>query len=170
MKRIFFMAVCMMAAWSLSAQMTVWSNGQSVYSHPVENVDSISFNAPASAQVMTQQASTAATSFEGKVYLWARVDKTNVAATNYIAPAGFAFYSSTEGYYFFNHSNIPGSTGQQYTPKLRAFTYTVSGQDITVSADGGYVANGKIVGTNAIVIYETTEHTVLGKGVYFLLD
>lgn len=168
MKRIFFMAVCLMAAWSLSAQMTVWSNGQSVYSHPVENVDSISFNAPTSAQVMTQQAP-AATSFAGKVYLYALVGKTNAATSSgSIAPGGFAFYSNTEGYFFENLSQFASG---YHSTRVNPFTYTVSGLDITITVtDQDCVARGKIIGTNAIVIYESSSVPTIGIGAFFNME
>jgi len=167
MKRILFMAVCLMAAWSLSAQMTVWSNGESVYSRSVENVDSISFDAPTSAQVMTQQAP-AATSFVGQVYLFALVNRTNETATGIIAPSGFAFYSNTEGYFFENMTHI--ASGNHAT-RVYAFTYTISGQDITITmTNQDCVAHGKIIGTKAIVIYETSSVNTLGIGAFFNME
>lgn len=167
MKRIFFMAVCLMAAWSLSAQMTVWSNGESVYSRSVENVDSISFDTPTSAQVMTQQAP-AATSLVGKVYLFALADKTNApTATSSIVPGGFAFYSNTGGYFFENMNHSPAGSNA----KINAFTYTISGQDITISlTDIDCVAQGKIIGTKALVIYESSKTSTIGKGTYFNME
>ena len=146
MKKIFFLVLAFMATISLSAQMTVWSNGHSVYNSAVENVDSISFNAAAPGYVVNQEAQV--TSLEGKVYLYHIGGKTFIpSSSNALTPTvGLGFYSATEGVYFVQTFVTPQSGGTA----PRHFTYSISYPSITVNLNGSSY-QGKIIGNRAIV-------------------
>ena len=164
MKRIFFLVIGAMTVMSLSAQMTVWSNGQSVYNSSVESVDSISFGNAVNAGVVERAASQQTTaSLVGHVYLYGVPNNTSAQSQ-----AGLAFYSESEGYYFLDGIGSAGNSNSGWD--AIPFTYTRNNVDITVTTDGGDF-HAKLIGTNAIVFYDLQSGSRSGQikaGCFFL--
>ena len=153
-KRIFFMVIGTMAAMSLSAQMTVWSNGQSVYNRSVESVDSISFGSATQAGVIERaESGQAVTSFAGKIYLYHLPNSTSAASTDGIAPWGLVFYSDSEGYIIQNTQTDPIRNYNAGNP----FTYTIIGNEVVLTTSAGSYA-AKIIGSKALFFYGNREY------------
>lgn len=90
------------------AQMQVWSNGTIIFSHNANDVDSISF-AGSPVRVQTKTATSASTSFEGKIY------KCDGGSSYYM------FVTSNSGYYYYSGTDTYN------------FTYTYSHPDLTIT-------------------------------------
>lgn len=151
MKKIFMLAIGLMVTVALSAQMTVWSNGQSVYNSAVENVDSISFASAAPGMVVAQSASgQGITTLEGKVYLYSIAGLTSSSSSSgTIVPTGLAFYSASEGAFFNNGAPNPSTTSSTKAHVVY-FTYSINYPNITINLNN-QTCTGKIIGTKAII-------------------
>lgn len=150
MRKTFLFLLAVVVSTTAFAQMQVWSNGTIIFSHDQTEVDSISFASPMQVQTRMQSASTP-TSLAGSVYV------TSLSgATSGNSLYALCFLDESNGYYTYNEYGNPGSCFN----KMIAFTYSISGSDITINIQGAN-KTGKLIGKNGIVIsnwyyYDTT--------------
>lgn len=137
MKRFFFLLSAVLVSLTIAAQMQVWSNGTIIFSHDQTDVDSISFGSPM--QVKANLNAFSSTSLAGNVYVSSFAGGTK----NY----GLFFLDGTNGYYGYNADS---GSSENSSNKLISFTYTISGNDITLSMNGRTVS-GKVIGKNGLV-------------------
>lgn len=138
MKRFFFLLSAVVVSLTMAAQMQVWSNGTIIFSHDQIDVDSISFGSPMKVQANYNAQSL--TSLAGSVY------------TSSLASSGSCnnlsalfFLDGSNGYYGYNYHFYAHKDNRLY-----AFTYIISGDDITLKMDGRTI-NGKVIGKNGLV-------------------
>ncbi|MCR5532918.1 MAG: hypothetical protein K6F10_03455 [Paludibacteraceae bacterium] len=139
MKRFFFLLSAVVVSLTMAAQMQVWSNGTIIFSHDQTDVDSISFGSPM--QVQANFNALSSTSLAGGVY----TSSLSGSSTNNELYALF-FLDGSNGYYGRNNAGWPNS----YINFIKDFTYSINGDDITISMDGRTI-HGKVIGKNGLV-------------------
>ena len=151
MKRIFFLLSAVVVSLTMAAQMQVWSNGTIIFSHDQTDVDSISFGNPM--QVQANYNALSSTSLAGSVYT------TSLSGGEYGSMEGLFFFDATTGFWAFNF-NYVNNTGFRpcYNNESTSFTYSISGDDITLSM-GGRTIHGKIIGKNGLVFSDFYKDT-----------
>lgn len=144
MKRLFFLISAIVVSLTIVAQMQVWSNGTIIFSHDQTDVDSILFGSPM--QVSTNLDALSSASLAGSVFIssLAGTGSGSSAATNDLH--ALFFLDGTTGYYGLNYHGSPTNQSN----RLKAFTYEINGNDITMSMEGNTI-NGKIIGRNGLV-------------------
>ena len=141
MKKTFLFMLAVVVSTVAFAQMQVWSNGTIIFSHDQTDVDSISFGSPMHVQTNMNAAITPS-SLAGCVYV-SSLSGSGSANSLY----ALSFLDESNGYYTKNSNGNPEDT---YNTMI-AFTYTISGFDITISIDGKNKF-GTLIGKNGIVI------------------
>lgn len=142
MRKTFLFMLAVAISTAAFAQMQVWSNGTIIFSHDQTDVDSISFGSPMQVQTRMQSASTPS-SLAGYVY----VSSLSAGAGPYHDLYTLCFLDESNGFYTYNYYGRPSVDGNIMT----AFTYTISGSDITIRIDGKN-KTGKLIGKNGIAI------------------
>jgi len=144
MKKTFLFLLAVIVTTATFAQMQVWSNGTIIFSHDQTDVDSISFGSPMQVQTRMQSA-TAPSSLAGSVYVSSLSGSGYGSSTNSLYT--LCFLDESNGYYTYNAYGKPNENSN----KMIAFTYSISGSDITINIQGAN-KTGKIIGKNGIVI------------------
>lgn len=161
MKKTFLFMLTVVVSATAFAQMHVWSNGTIIFSHDQTTVDSISFGSPMQVQTRMQSASTPS-SLAGSVYV-SSLSGSETGSSSGGSLYTLCFLDDNNGYYTRNASGSPETNGNF----ADAFTYTISGLDITISISGTNKI-GKLIGKNGIVIFDWYEATYASRPATFL--
>ena len=149
MQKFFYTLLLLMAATTMSAQMYIWRNGTIIFSHDASDVDSISF-AGAPAQVQTVAADARAVSLAGEAYT-AYLTTTGAEHTDQY----YLFFVDDQNGYYARNSGVvamPTTTNVLSDHRLYEFTYTVSGNAITLNfASRNKTTHGYLIGQKALV-------------------
>lgn len=154
MKRFFFLLSAVVVSLTMAAQMQVWSNGTIIFSHDQTDVDSISFGSPMNVQANYNALSS--TSLAGSVYTTSLAGGGDTGSLQ-----GLFFLDATKGYWAHNY-NYSSASGHVSGNEIAPFTYSINGEDITLSM-GGRTIHGKVIGKNGLVFsdfyYFTSDKT-----------
>lgn len=166
MKKALFTMLFMAIAIGAFAQMQIWSNGTIIFSHDVNDLDSISFSGtPMRVQTVTQEP---VTSLAGSIY----TSSLSSAGTENTT-CGLFFLDDTTGYFVNNNGDLT-YPGNQYVQSgtCSHFTYTISGNDIQLTATSPQVSNaviqGKLIGKDGIVFFNWTSYNSYYQAAAFI--
>lgn len=167
MKKTVFSLLLTLFVTGAFSQMQVWSNGTIIFNHPTSEVDSISFSGgQMKAQVIP--ATSSVTSLEGLTF-----GATGSSSRNSMFGLEYylCFISASKGM-LVKYATFSGQSGSEVSNRSEPFTYSISGETITIVTVGSTsdTYNGTLIGGDAIYMDDLVRSYDSHTSSYVYLD